>query len=279
MEDMEENINEEELDEQEEIVVEDNSEETEEVNDKETEEEVNNEKTEKKKYYSEEELREEVDKNVKGRLARERKAIERENAPLYEIENTLKTVLGVNKREELVDSLNNYYKEQGLDIPKYASLNNKDAERLGKLDAQEMIEVLELKEIEERLKELASLKEKDKMNYREEVEFLELGKYLSNELKIRELKEKGIDQKIIGSKEFREFSKKFNKDTPITEVYDLYSKINIKKVNKPASTGSTKSNITTTDKDFYSKEEVANMSKNDVKKNYDKIRKSMEKWD
>jgi len=110
---------------------------------------------------------------------------------------------------------------------------------------------------------------------------MNLGKYLTNELKIRELKSKGLDTKILENKEFKEFLKKFNNDEPISEIYEMYTKINKPKeeVIKPVSTGSTRDNNTTQDETFFTKEEVKKMSKKEVKNNFEKIRKSMETWD
>ena len=135
-----------------------------------------------------------VERKAKRQLAEKDKEIER----YKQLENTIRAGLGASDDEDILEKVNSFYKEQGVDIPKYESkFNNRDSERLGELDAQDLIGSAEFDEIQSRANELASLKQSKKISKREEAEFMKLGSYLSSELKLKELKDKGVDEKIL----------------------------------------------------------------------------------
>lgn len=232
---------------------------------------------------------EDIDNAVKSRVGRvERKAKrqlaekDREIERYKQLESTIRAGLGASDDEDILEKVNSFYKEQGVDIPKYESkFNNRDLERLGESDAQELISSAEFDEIQSRANELASLKRNNKISKREEAEFMQLGNYLSSELKLKELKDKGVDEKILEDKEFKEFSKKFNSDTSITDIYDLYEKLNHKEVEKPASTGSIKSTVGESKvKKYYTSEEVDKLTSKDLDNPtiFKNVMASMKKW-
>ena len=139
-----------------------------------------------------------VERKAKRQLAEKDKEIER----YKQLENTIRAGLGASDDEDILEKVNSFYKEQGVDIPKYESkFNNRDSERLGELDAQDLIGSAEFDEIQSRANELASLKQSKKISKREEAEFMKLGSYLSSELKLKELKDKGVDEKILEDKQ------------------------------------------------------------------------------
>lgn len=243
------------------------------------------EQVQDEKLFTQEELDEKIkervgrtERNSKRKLAEKDKEIDR----YKQLERTLRAGLGANENDDIFESVNNFYKEQGVNIPQYEpAINNRDAERLGEYDAKDLIESAEFDEIQERANVLASLKQKGKISNREEAEFIKLGQYLTNELKVKELKEKGADEKIFESKEFKEFSKKFNSDTQSTEIYDLYLKLNHKEVEKPESTGSIKSTVGNSKvKEFYTSEEVDKLSSKDLDNPtvFKNVMASMKKW-
>lgn len=219
-----------------------------------------------------------VERKAKRQLAEKDKEIER----YKQLENTIRVGLGAKDDEDIFEKVNNFYKEQGVDIPKYESkFNNRDLERLGESDAQDLIGSAEFDEIQSRANELASLKQNNKISKREEAEFMQLGNYLSSELKLKELKDKGVDEKILEDKAFKEFSKKFNSDTSITDIYDLYEKLNHKEVEKPASTGSIKSTVGESKvKKYYTSEEVDKLTSKDLDNPtiFKNVMASMKKW-
>ena len=235
---------------------------------------TSNQEIQEEKLFSQNELDEKIKERVgrterksKRELAKKDKEIER----YKQLEKTLRAGLGIEEDDEdILEKVNNFYKEQGVDIPKYESaFNKRDAERLGEYDAKDLIDSAEFSEIQDRANELASLKQKGKISPREESEFMKLGNYLTNELKIKELKEKGADEKILEDKGFKEFSEKFNSETPISDIYDLYSKLNYKEPDKPDSTGSIKSTVGVSKiKKFYTSEEVDKLSSKDLDNPY-----------
>lgn len=231
----------------------------------------------------------ELNNTIKERVGRaERKAKrqlaekDREIEKYKQLESTIRAGLGANDDEDILEKVNNFYKEQGVNIPKYESMSNKrDIERLGEYDAQDLIDSAEFDEIQDRANELASLKENGKISKREEAEFMKLGDYLTNELKIKELKEKGVDEKILEDKDFKEFSKKFNSDTSVTDIYDWYSKINHREVKKPTSTGSVKSTVgQSKEKTYYTPQEVDKLTSKDLDNPtiFKNVMASMKKW-
>lgn len=247
--------------------------------------------TEKEQMTQDERLfsQEELDKKVKERVGRAERKSRRELAKrdkelerYRQLEKTLRTGLGANEDDDIFEKVNSFYKEQGVDIPQFESVSNKrDAERLGEYDAKDLIASAEFDEIQDRANELASLKKNGNISHREEAEFMRLGEYLTNELRMKELKEKGVDEKVLEDKDFKEFSKKFNSDTPIADIYDLYFKLNHKEPEKPDSTGSVKSTVGESKvKKFYTSEEVDNLSSKDLDNPtiFKNVMASMKKW-
>lgn len=256
----------------------------EEINTLKVEDTVNQEE-QSEKLFSQEEL----DKKIQKRIGKVERKSRRELAKKDEeiekykqLEKTLRAGLDINDSDDIFEKVNNFYKEQGVNIPQYESVSNKrDAERLGEYDARDLIESADFDEIQDRANELASLKQKGKIKPREEAEFMKLGTYLTNELKIKELKEKGADEKVLEDKKFKEFSKKFNSETPITDIYDLYTKLNHEDVKKPDSTGSIKSTVGESKvKKYYTSEEVDKLTSKDLDNPtiFKNVMASMKKW-
>lgn len=218
---------------------------------------------------TEEEIQERINNAVESRLARER----RKNEDLYRIEDTLKKALGVEDRKEIIKNLGTFYKEQGIDIPNYRS--ERDEKILAKADAEE-IKKLGYEEMEAEANRLASIPER---SVREQTIFMELGKALTEQNQIKELKEKGLNADILDNKDFKSFKEKFSSDVGISEIYELYQKVNTKK-EKPSSPGSVKSTTTNKDeKEFFTSKELDQLTEKDLDnpKILEKAIKSMSK--
>lgn len=247
--------------------------------------EVNNDA---KKTYSEEEVEEikaqlkkeyeeSFDKKFNQRWGREKAKESKENASKDELVNLLKDQTGVTDLEEL---LNTSYEQYGVERPK--SFNSEDEVKLGKLDAQEILE-LDIDEIEEEANRLAS----SKRNAREEATFLELGKYLSEnkkkESRKKELEELGIIEKnLLEDDNFKNYMSKFKDETPLKEIYENY-KLTQPKKERPFNEGSVKDNgkVSNEVKDFYTYEEASKFTKKDFDKNpklFQAIQDSMTRW-
>ena len=254
------------------------------------EEEVIDNAQEEQEVQNEKQLtQEDIDNAVKSRVGRVERKYKRELAEkdneleeLRQLKSTLRKGLELNEDDNVLEKVNSFYKEQGVDIPQFESSTNKrDTQRLGELDAQDLIGSADFDEIQNRANELNKKIQQGKITERENAEFMQLGSYLTKELQAKELKEKGADENIIDDKSFKDFVSKFNSNMPISEIYDLYSKLNHKEVTKPASTGSIKSSVGESKvKTYYTSEEVDKLTSKDLDNPtvFKNVMASMKKW-
>lgn len=254
------------------------------------EEEVVDNAQEEQEVQNEKQLtQEDIDNAVKSRVGRVERKYKRELAEkdneleeLRQLKSTLRKGLELNEDDNVLEKVNSFYKEQGVDIPQFESSTNKrDTQRLGELDAQDLIGSADFDEIQNRANELNKKIQQGKITERENAEFMQLGSYLTKELQAKKLKEKGADENIIDDKSFKDFVSKFNSNMPISEIYDLYSKLNHKEVTKPASTGSIKSSVGESKvKTYYTSEEVDKLTSKDLDNPtvFKNVMASMKKW-
>nr|DAW54862.1 MAG TPA: hypothetical protein [Caudoviricetes sp.] len=254
------------------------------------EEEVVDKAQEEQEAQNEKQLtQEDIDNAVKSRVGRVERKYKRELAEkdneleeLRQLKSTLRKGLELNEEDNVLEKINSFYKEQGVDIPQFESASNKrDTQRLGEFDAQDLIDSADFDEIQNRANELNKKIQQGKITERENAEFMQLGSYLTKELQAKELKEKGADENIIDDKSFKDFASKFNSNMPISEIYDLYSKLNHKEVTKPASTGSIKSSVGESKvKTYYTSEEVDKLTSKDLDNPtvFKNVMASMKKW-
>lgn len=218
------------------------------------------------------------------KLARRERKIKKEYEEKYgKLETTLKAGLEVDNIEEATNKLREFYKKNGIEIPKSKeTLTDKEYEILGKSEAHETID-LGIDEVEAEASRMAqigyeNLSKKDKVIYGE------LAKALNYESKKKELKNQDIDTNILDKEEFNQFAKQFNKDTKIIDIYNLYNKINKKEEKKEEihQIGSLKSSDNSKEiKSFYTYEESKKFSKKDFDENpklFKAIENSMLKW-
>ena len=246
--------------------------------------EVENQET--TKTYSEEEveaikkqINEDNQKAWNKRWGREKSRMEKEYAQKDELINLLKEQTG---SENLTELLNSSYEQYGIERPNVS--NSKDEEILGKNDAKEILE-LDDEEIEEEANRLAGKKNR---TAREQATFMELGNYLTNKKENerikKEIQDAGIDEAVYNNQDFKDFMSKFNKTTPISEVYELYSKTHEVKKDKPFSAGSlkgTNKKDVNEVKDYYTFEESQQFFKADYDKNpalFKAVCNSMTRW-
>ena len=237
---------------------------------------------EKQSQLTEAEIQERIDKAVKNRLKQERRKNERDNKSLYQIEETLRKGLGTDDRNEILSKLQEFYDVTPVET------NQKDEEFLGKAYANEIIDSGDIQEIEDEANRLASIP-RDKRTVRENAMFNILCQKLVSNRQENELKEKGVDTKILLDSKFNAFREKLNSNVSIIEAVEMYNKLNTPQVEepkkeKPASPGSAKTKGTSTEgvvKEFYTFEEAKNFTKKDFDKNpklFKAVRMSMPKW-
>ena len=248
------------------------------------------------KTYTEEEveqikanLKKEYDSNSQkifdSRWAREKEKIEKANAQLYQIEDVLKTQLGATDRNDLVTKLGDFY---NVDISKPTGKLTERQERiLAKADAED-IESLGYEEMVQEANRISRIP-KDQRTIHDEVVFESLAKEITEQNNKKELNEKGYDLAILEDDKFRDFRNKLNYNTSITDAVDMYNLLvkgksieDKPKPIKPASAGSTKSNVTQAQlKDSYTYEEAKRFTKADFDKNpelFKRVQNSMANW-
>lgn len=227
-------------------------------------------------------IKEENEKSFNDRFnkqwSKKMSKFEKEHQKDSELINLLKEQTG---KTDIDDLLNFSYETYGVQKPDN-SVDDKDSEVLGKHDAQEIISLDDLEEIESEVERLGSMKR----TRREETTFNMLESYLNETKKKekikKEVQEAGIDESILQDTNFTEFAKDFKEDTPITRVYELYSKMNEKE--KPFSAGSlkgTKQQDKNGVKDYYSYEESLQFTRADLDRNpelFKAIERSMPQW-
>ena len=228
---------------------------------------------------------EDIDRIVKQEKARlERKYRRDEESKLSkakQLESTLRSGLGLTEEDDVLSKVKEFYKEQGVNIPDSQAISDKDAEILGRADANDFINDYDDEEIEARANELEVKKKQGKTSAREDAEFFKLGEYLTEKLEEKDLKANGIDTSILKDKDFKKFAGRFNRGTKMTEIYELYQKVNGSEPKKPASTGSTKSTVPNNgEKERYTSEEVDKLTSEqlDDPKIWKRVRESMKFW-
>lgn len=242
---------------------------------------ASNEETKDVKTYTEEDLERIVNERVNNilptKIEREKRKIEkdyREKLSKYEeTESILSAGLGTNDISESNKKMREFYKEQGIDIPAYQKprYSEEDEKALGELDAKKVIS-LGFDEMQEEANRLADIGT-DKMSPREKVMFTTLASELTYQKQKRELAKLGVKEDVLNNSEFKEFASQFNSKTSIQTVYDMYTKMKPQKQYEQI--GSMKNNKEPVQKDYYTNEEIAKMSPEEIRKNWDVVRKSM----
>ena len=233
------------------------------------------------KTYTAEEVEKMVNDRINNllpkKIEREKRKMEKQYsdklAKYEETDSILKAGLGTKDISESNQRMREFYKEQGIDIPAYSKPRDseEDEKILGQAEASKIID-LGFEEMQEEANRLAAIGV-DKMTPRDKVVFNILADELTHQKQVKELAELGVKEEILNDSEFKEFASQFNSKTPIKNVYEMYTKIKPQK--KYEQIGSMKNIKEPVQKDYYSNEEIAKMSPEEIRKNWDVIRKSM----
>lgn len=232
------------------------------------------------KMYTEAELNARVDELLGKKIARREAKIRKEYDRKYgELEEVLRAGTGKANVDEMTDTFKKFYQGKGIKMPEKPQYSAKDLETLAKAEAEDIIKggYEDVVEEVERLTEIGAAN----MTAREKAVFRVLAEHRQNAERGKELAKIGVTEDVYNSKDFKEFQNMFNPNTPIADVYNLYSKTRNKKDIKPM--GSMK-NTTSDDngvKDFYSFEEAQKFTVDDFNKNpalYSAVKASMPKW-
>lgn len=223
---------------------------------------------------------EEVDAIVGKAKARAKAKIEKDYQRKYGgLEEVLKAGTGKESVEEMTDTFADFYRQKGINIPQKPSYSAKDIEVLAQAEAAEIIGA-GFEEVVEETDRLAQLGAAN-MTAREKAVFKALAEYRQNTERSHELSKIGVKEDVYNSKEFKDFAGKFNANTPIADIYDIYNKTQPKKEIKTM--GSMKSGPVADSgvKEFYTVEEARKFTKAELDKNpelFKAIERSMLKW-
>ena len=232
------------------------------------------------KMFTQDDVNDIVAKAKARERAKITKQYERQNSDLNELVETLRAGTGKNDADakELNGTFSEFYKSKGIKINKTPEYSTKDIETLARAEADEIIRGGDEDVAEEfdRLEALGT-----KMTKREQATFRMLAEHMQSAETSRELAKIGVTEDVYTSKEFRDFSKKFAKDTPITEIYNIYAqtkpKKEIKTMGSMKTTGSNDNGV----KEYYSPEEARKFTKKDFDANpalFKAVCNSMSKW-
>ena len=241
-----------------------------------TEEVVEQVETPAPRTYTQEEVNDIVSKRNARTEAKIRKEYDRKYGRL---EKVLQAGTGKNSVEEMTDTFAQFYESKGITIPKEPTYSNEDIEVLAQHEANGIIKLgfEEVVEEADRLNELGA----ENMTAKEKAVFVALTNHIKSTETSRELAKIGVTEDVYNSAEFNDFASKFISNTPITEIYEIYSKQQPKK--QIHTMGSMKNNTTDkgTVKDFYTKEEAQKFTKADFDNNpalFKAVCDSMTKW-
>lgn len=214
-------------------------------------------------------------KIIQDRVNRAKKAEERKYSELV---NVLSAGLGTNNLEELTKKAKAFYQEQGVEIPSKPSYNEDEERILANAEASNIIN-LGYDEIVNETDEMmnrgvADLSPREKLVYKT---LAEKRKEIEN---VKALESIGVKRETIESDDFKNFTQKFNSNTSLTDIYEMYSKLQPKEDVQPI--GSMKSSSLKDDeiKEYYSPEEFDKLTKEqlDNPKIWEAVMKSRLKW-
>ena len=222
------------------------------------------------KQYTDEEIEKLVNEKVNDllpkKLEREKRKIDkdyREKLAKYEeTESILSAGLGTKDIAESNKKMREFYEEQGINIPAYQkpSHSEEDEKALGELDAKKVIS-LGFEEMQEEANRLADIGN-DKMSPREKVMFTTLAAELTRQKQVKELAQIGVKEDLLKDDEFKSFASQFDYKTPIKKVYEYYTQLKPKK--QVEKLGSMKNGQPSKVKDYYTEEEIAALSDDDL---------------
>lgn len=232
------------------------------------------------KTYTEAEFNAKLDEVLGKKIARREAKIRKEYERKYgDLEEVLKAGTGKQSVDEMTNTFKEFYAAKGITIPNKPEYSAKDIETLAKAEADEIIRLGYEDVVEEvdRLTEIGAAN----MSAREKALFKVLAEHRQNAERGHELSKIGVTEDVYNSKEFKDFQSKFNPNTPIKDVYDIYQKTKPKKEIQTMGSMKNNTNDDGAVKDFYSYEEAMKFTKKDFDNNPElmkAIEASMAKW-
>lgn len=223
---------------------------------------------------------EEVDAIIGKRLARKEAKIRKEYDRQYgQLTDVLKAGTGKESVEEMTETFKDFYQKKGIKMPERPTYSAKDIEVLARAEADDIIRA-GFEEVVEEVDRLAQIGAAN-MSAREKAVFKALAEHRQNAERVNELTQIGVTEDVYGSAEFKDFAGKFNPNTSIKDIYDIYEKTKPKKEFKTMGSMKNSDSGDNGVKDFYTVEEARRFTKKDFDKNpalFAAVEKSMLKW-
>lgn len=234
----------------------------------------------KGKFYTDEELDGIIKKRLGRQEARLRKDFERNYGADLELANIVKQGIGEEDTSSAVSRMDKFYKENGVDIKPYQrALSNRDEEILAKYEAEDIISA-GYDELVEEVDRLANIGAEN-MTPREKLVFSKLASERTKQESLKELASIGVGKEALEDKEFIEFAKDLNQNLSIKDQYEKYLKYRPKPKVEPMGSMKGTTEKSNEVKDFYTREEAMQFTKEDFDKNpklFEAVEKSMHKW-
>ena len=245
-----------------------------------TEETVEQVQQPAEKTYTEAEFNAKLDEVLGKKIARNTAKIRKEYEQKYgQLESVLRAGTGKEDVAEMTDTFRKFYQGKGIKMPTEPTYSDRDIQVLAQAEADDIIQS-GLDEVVEEVDRLSGIGV-EKMTARQKAVFKTLAEYRQNAERGRELTKLGVTADVYDSKEFKDFAAKFSSSTPVTEIYDIYSKTQPKKDFKPMGSMTNRTSKDNTVKDFYTRDEALQFTKKDFDKNpalFKAVERSMQKW-
>lgn len=239
----------------------------------ETKDDAIEEVSEPEKKYTDADVDDIVNKKLHRQKQKLERDFEKQMSKYKRAEEVLNAGLGTSNIEEATNNLSNFYKEKGIKIPEYhEERTDHDIEVLARDDAKTIIDsgYDDIVEETDRLAEIGI----DNMSKRDKVMFKILAEERQKLESEKEIASLGVSKEELESAEFKAFSDKYP-SLSLKDKYDLYSQLKPKKIENKM--GSMKNGAASVVKDYYSPEEIAKLTEDDlnIPGVYEAVRKSM----
>lgn len=210
--------------------------------------------------FTQAEVNELIRQNVSRREAKLRKEHDRDIRKHKELEDVLRAGTEIESLDDMIGTFTDFYEKKGKKIPKKQTYSDREIEVLADAEANEIIG-LGLEEVIEEVERLHN-KGAANMDAKERRVFQTLANYRKSAEESKELAKLGVGEEVYNSKEFRDFASKFNPNTPIADIYNIYNSTKPKK--EVRTMGSMKNSQAPKVKDFYSPEEIDKLTDADL---------------
>ena len=211
------------------------------------------------KFYTDEEFNQKVNEIADRRVARKMRKINRELEKYRDTENVLKSQLGGETIEEVNSNLRKLYTDEGVNLPdKYISEDKEYVEYQATRDSEDII-AEGYQAMKDEANRLASFGYEN-LSSKDKLVFTKLCDALDHEEDVKILKGLNVETSILEDKDFIKYREQFNRNVPVSKVYEMYSGVQEKTIKTPGSL----SNNTKVESEFFTDEEIENLTDADL---------------